>query len=76
MQSSTYITTLWALYREYARYNKGKLLKEDTPADFLADLEKAVLYEADPLPDTDEHYMAAHFIHLRKYIEIINNGKY
>lgn len=71
-----FLDTIWAVYREYARYNKGTLLKNDTPADFLAEIEKALEYEKNPPPeDVDEEGKVLpkreHYKHLEKYLEII-----
>jgi len=77
MQTSEYLEKLWQVYREYARYNKGTLLKNDTPADFLAEIERALDYEKNPpAEDKDEEGNVLpkreHYKHLERYLEIIN----
>ena len=74
MQTEQYLEKLWQIYREYARYNKGLLLKNDTPADFLAEIEKAFIFEQEPPVESEEENIARkeHYKHLKKYLEIIN----
>lgn len=68
-----FLSDLWEIYREYVRYNKGLLLKNDTPGDFLAEIEKALDYAKEPpVKKGDEQYDAPHYKHLRKYLEILN----